>query len=183
MSKNFPNKAKVIRYKSRGRKVFETIILLLGASFLLLIMTLGIMLHRSLLVQSKLTRIVNLIEKYSGDVDAAKKTEEIMSKVERQTSLPNNELPYIAEIKDVSQLFSMKAFESALNGDFCLVYPDNKKIFIYRPSDDALVGQFDFDPENLSKLKSKSTVSPTPTPNAYPQVLVSTSSATLTPKN
>lgn len=174
---------RVLSYKTVGRKTYETASMLLLTAFLLFIVTLGVTLHRALLAQSTMTRYVGLIEKYNGDINAAKKALDIMSLVENHTrNLPKDELPLVAEIKDISKLFTIEVFQSALDGDMVLVYTKSKKIFIYRPDTDYLVTEDDFDASVLNNLsKKESTITPTPTPTMSdaPRVLLSTDSAKL----
>lgn len=172
---------KILSYKTIGRKTYETASMLLMTAFLLFIVTLGVMLHRALLNQNSMTRYVGLIEKYNGDINAAKKALEIMNLVENQTkNLPKDELPLVAEIKDISKLFTFDVFQSALNGDMALIYTKSKKIFIYRPDIDYLVTEGDFDSTMLEKLtKPEPTPTPTPKIKSGPRVLISTDSAKL----
>ncbi len=65
---------------------------------------------------------------------ARKKTDEMIAIVDEQIKLPTNEEPILATVSDRSELDSQDFFTDAQNGDKILMYPNNKKAYLYRPS-------------------------------------------------
>lgn len=66
--------------------------------------------------------------------ESQKKTQEILGIVDKQIKLPTDEEPILATVSDRNQLQNQDFFKDAQNGDKILIYPNNKKAYLYRPS-------------------------------------------------
>lgn len=66
--------------------------------------------------------------------EAKKKTQEILGIVDKQIKLPTDEEPIMATVSDRNELQDQDFFKDAQNGDKILMYPQNKKAYLYRPS-------------------------------------------------
>lgn len=71
----------------------------------------------------------------SGKALADKVTKE----VGKLYSLPTNESPTVATIKDVDQLRDQVFFKNAQNGDRLLVYPQNEFAILYREKENRII--------------------------------------------
>jgi hypothetical protein len=56
-------------------------------------------------------------------------------------SIPKNEIPSVATIKDLDSLSDQAFFEGAVEGDRLMIYTVNKRAFLYRPSTGKVVRQ------------------------------------------
>lgn len=65
--------------------------------------------------------------------------DKIIKKIGKLISLPGDESPEIAVVKDKEALSDNPFFEPAENGDYLIVYSEAKQAIIYRPSEDRLV--------------------------------------------
>lgn len=66
--------------------------------------------------------------------EAKKKTQAILGIVDKQIKLPKDEEPIMATVSDKNQLQDQDFFQDAQNGDKILMYTNNKKAYLYRPS-------------------------------------------------
>lgn len=64
---------------------------------------------------------------------------EITEKAGRLISLPKDEQPTLATVNDTEKLQGQPFFSEAQDGDKLLIYPEAKKAFIYRPSENIIV--------------------------------------------
>jgi hypothetical protein len=74
-----------------------------------------------------------------------KKRETEVAVVKSQVSLPTNEQPIFATVSNAKSLPSNDFFKNALNDDRILMYPKNKKVFLYRPSTKQVIAQAPLD--------------------------------------
>jgi hypothetical protein len=75
------------------------------------------------------------------DADAAAKTKskEIVAQVGEIFMLPTDEEPTVAKIQDLSKLKGQEFFVAAKDGDYVLIYANEKVAFLYRESEGKLV--------------------------------------------
>ena len=74
-----------------------------------------------------------------NDAAAIKEANSIKDMVGQFIQLPTNEEPILATVTDVEKLKSQKFFANAENGDKVLIYSQNKKAILYRPSTHKVV--------------------------------------------
>lgn len=67
------------------------------------------------------------------DVDA------LVKEVGKLIALPQDEKPTVATVTDVAKVKDQQFFKNALNGDKVLIYTNNKKAILYRPSEKKIV--------------------------------------------
>lgn len=154
-------KPRKIAYKSYYVQSFEIALMVLGATFLLMMASMGVILLRSTQEQESMETYISLLEKYKGDASIARETMTIIQMLSAQTTVPEGELPLIAVLTDKSQLLDIPLFELAENGDRIVFYVNAQKAYVYRPSIELMIAQGAFDSELLSKLTAK----PTPPPS------------------
>ena len=65
----------------------------------------------------------------------------IIASAAKQIALPTNEQPILATVSDRDKLQNQDFFKQAQNGDKILLFPKNKKAFLYRPSLDQVLAQ------------------------------------------
>lgn len=65
--------------------------------------------------------------------------ENVIAKVQKLTPLPTNENPAIAKVTDISKLKNQPFFQNAKNGDFVLLYSQNKRVILYDPNANKIV--------------------------------------------
>lgn len=65
---------------------------------------------------------------------AAKQQKDMLQTAAKQIELPTNEQPIIATITSKELLSNQDFFRDALDGDKILMFPVNKKAYLYRPS-------------------------------------------------
>ncbi len=70
---------------------------------------------------------------------AKEERDDLLRRVGAHIVLPTNEIPTLATVSDPSQLKQYPFFESAAVGDKVLIYSQNKKAILYRPSEDKIV--------------------------------------------
>jgi len=63
----------------------------------------------------------------------------VVGKIGKLVILPGNETPALAEVTDKTKLDTNSILKEAENGDQVLIYTQNAKIIIYRPSDNKIV--------------------------------------------
>ena len=63
----------------------------------------------------------------------------ITEKVGKLYSLPSDEEPTVAEVKDKTKLAEQEFFKKAENGDFILIFTKAKLAFLYREKDNLLI--------------------------------------------
>lgn len=116
---------------------------------------------------------------------ATQEIKNIVAQVEKLIMLPKDELPTIATVTDKTKLNDQPFFAKVENGDRLLVYKNNKKAYIYRPSINKII---DVGPVNTSELNNNQTPNTilskiSPTPNSLklsPSPKTSTSTPTPT---
>jgi hypothetical protein len=79
---------------------------------------------------------------------AKKEIKDTVAIASDQVTLPKDEEAMLASVSDREQLMHQKFFQKAQNGDQLLMYPKNKKIFLYRPSTKKVIAfsTLSFDP-------------------------------------
>ncbi|MDD4289980.1 MAG: hypothetical protein PHH83_01745 [Patescibacteria group bacterium] len=115
-------KNKKINFKKIIKIIF-IIILIIGLCFI------GIILYKKIKSNSY---ELNLRDKGSAD--------QIIQKTSRLMELPEDEIPQVANVLDKEKLKNYPFFESAENGDNLLIYAKSKKVILYRPSTDKIIG-------------------------------------------
>ena len=69
-----------------------------------------------------------------------KQVQEIVTQIEKVTPVKKDEKPVITEIVDVENLKKTNAFyKDAQNGDKLIVFAQDKKVIIYRPSTNQVI--------------------------------------------
>lgn len=96
---------------------------------------------------------------------AVKKKQEMIATVKKQVQLPTNEDPVMATVSDRSSLPKEDFFSEAQNGDKILMYPKNKKIFLYRPSTQQVLAQAPLDYKVGQPASGSATVDAEEQPN------------------
>lgn len=70
---------------------------------------------------------------------AKEERDDLLRRVGAHIVLPTDEAPTLATVSDPSQLKQYPFFENAITGDKVLIYSQNKKAILYRPSEDKIV--------------------------------------------
>lgn len=84
--------------------------------------------------------------KAERDYNELVKTREAeLAAAKAQVSLPTNEQPVFATVSNAKSLPNNDFFKEALNDDRILMYPKNKKVFLYRPSTKQVIAQAPLD--------------------------------------
>ena len=94
---------------------------------------------------------------------AAAEVSDLVTKVGKLYELPTNESPTIATVSDKNKLLDQPFFARAQNGDKVLIYTNNKKAILYRPSINKII---EVAPINLSENLQNSPVTPQASPSA-----------------
>lgn len=81
------------------------------------------------------------------------KKQELIDTIEQQVNLPKDEQPLFATITNEEQLKKQDFFHAARNGDKILMYPKNKKAFLYRPSTKQVIATTSLTPKNAADHK------------------------------
>lgn len=81
------------------------------------------------------------VKKLSSNSQKAAQDESqaLISKIGKLTVLPKDETPTVATVTDIAKLKDQPFFDSAVNGDRVLIYTQNKKAFLYRPSTNKII--------------------------------------------
>jgi hypothetical protein len=66
---------------------------------------------------------------------------ELIDVVQKQVELPTDEEPILASVSNPDKLKNQNFFTDAHIGDILLMYPRNKKVFLYRPSIQQVLAQ------------------------------------------
>jgi hypothetical protein len=69
------------------------------------------------------------------------KNAEMIASIGKEIALPTNEQPILATVSDKTQLQNQDFFKQAQDGDKILLYPKNKKAFLYRPAINHVIAQ------------------------------------------
>lgn len=88
-----------------------------------------------------------------------KQIEKLVEKVSKITSLPDDELPKVVVLTDITQLKSNPFFNNAQVGDMLMVYKNAQKALVYNPENNRIVNM---GPYNAEADKSAQTPSLTP---------------------
>lgn len=105
----------------------------------------------------------NLID---GQQSSEKETEELIKKIGKIYELPKGETPTVATVADPNRLKNQPFFSNAQVGDKVLVYINDRKGILYRPSTNQII--------NISPIdinKQAVTSSPTKSPDEVPQTM------------
>lgn len=79
---------------------------------------------------------------FKRDSDEYKKDYEAMLETtKKQVVLPTDETPVIATVSDQNKLDDQAFFKQAQNGDKIIMYKENKKVFLYRPTEKQVIAQ------------------------------------------
>ena len=106
--------------------------------------------------------------KAEQDYNALVKTrEQELSTAKAQVSLPTNEQPIFATVSNAKSLPNNAFFKDALNDDRILMYPKNKKVYLYRPSTKRVIAEAPLDYQ----------VGATSTESAVPEAVVPSQAA------
>ncbi len=65
--------------------------------------------------------------------------EAIVSKVSKLIVLPSDETPTIVTIANTTDLKNQPFFQNAKPGDQVIMYPSNRRVIIYRPSENRII--------------------------------------------
>lgn len=68
-----------------------------------------------------------------------KEEEEFVASVGQKISLPSDEKPTVASVKDLDKLAGQAFFKDAKEDDKVLIYTNAKKVILYRPSEERVV--------------------------------------------
>ncbi len=72
-------------------------------------------------------------------VTAERDHQTLIGEVGKLLALPENEAPTVATVADPSKLANQPFFAKAQAGDKVLIYTDNKKAILYRPSEKKII--------------------------------------------
>jgi hypothetical protein len=85
------------------------------------------------------------LKKSPADV-SAQQVKDVVEKVSHLIMLPTDETPTLASVSDPAQLKNQPFFDRAEKGDQVLIYSNNKKAVLYRPSTNMVIN---FAPINI----------------------------------
>lgn len=74
-----------------------------------------------------------------GPEDIARDERNFIAEVGRSINLPSDEKPSIVTVSDVEKLANQPFFKNAKQDDKVLIYSNNKKIILYRPSERRVI--------------------------------------------
>ncbi|MGI8419720.1 MAG: hypothetical protein ACR2LN_03685 [Candidatus Levyibacteriota bacterium] len=77
----------------------------------------------------------------SADQEIQQKKAALINSVSKQIKLPTDEDPILATVSDKNQLQNQEFFKQAQDGDKILMYPKNKKAFLYRPASNQVIAE------------------------------------------
>lgn len=99
---------------------------------------------------------------------ATKEVETLVEKVGKLMSLPTDEKPTVATVSDSTKLGGQAFFKSAKNGDRVLIYANEKKAILYRPSENRIidVGSVSIKQQEPGQVAGTTTESASPSPKA-----------------
>lgn len=89
----------------------------------------------------------------------AEELQQVLSAVSKLVELPTNETPTVATVSDKEKLKNQAFFVRAENGDKVVIYTNEKKAILYRPSTNKIV---EIAPVNISSPSAAANASPTP---------------------
>lgn len=112
----------------------------------------------------------NVIQ-FDSEIDA------IVAEVSTLIDLPKDELPTLATVTDLNNISGQDFFKNATLGDKVLIFANNKKAIIYRPSTKKIieVGVVSINQKNLEvieEVEEKESNIPVATTSASPNPLV-----------
>lgn len=116
-------KIKVPKPASRGSRVLIVLVILLAAGCAFLFMQ-----YRS--AQQKID---------SSKSGQSAQTKDVINSVSKIAIVPTDETPTVATVTNVDKLKDQAFFADAKNGDKILLYRNQKKAIIYRPSTNQIV--------------------------------------------
>jgi len=70
---------------------------------------------------------------------AQDQAQQLINQIGKLTDLPKGETPTVATVSDVTKLAGQPFFVAAKNGDRVLIYTQNKKAVLYRPSTNKII--------------------------------------------
>lgn len=73
------------------------------------------------------------------EASAEKEIKSLIAKLGKLMSLPENELPTIATVTDPEKLKNQPFFINSKVGDKVIVYELNKKVILFRPSENKII--------------------------------------------
>lgn len=81
------------------------------------------------------------LEQVKRDPQAAatKETNQLIEEVSKKIALPEDEQPTVATVTDKEKLKDQPFFAKAENNDKLLIYPNAKKVYLYRPSAEKVI--------------------------------------------
>lgn len=103
--------------------------------------------------QSKKSAVGNKAASSGSDMQAEKEIQTIKETIGKFLELPSDEEPVLATVTDIEKVKSQKFFANAQNGDKVLIYSENKKAILYRPSSNKII-----EVAPLSETKQESSV-------------------------
>lgn len=77
--------------------------------------------------------------KNNPDAAAQETTKRLVSQVEKLYQIPKDEQPTVAQVKDKEKLKDQPFFKNAVNGDYILIFTNNKIAIVYREKDNKLI--------------------------------------------
>lgn len=136
----------VVKKKKSGSRVFSLLkflvvsaVLIAGALFL---------------VKTK----PELLGLAKGDAVVRAELKDLVDKVGKLMSLPEDEEPTIATVTDIEKVKDQPFFQKAQNGDKVLIYTNAKKAILFRPSENKII---DVGALNIKDQASTQTPAPT----------------------
>jgi hypothetical protein len=108
----------------------------------------------------------------------------LVNKIGLLIELPSGEVPRVATVSDAAKLKTQSFFKNAQNGDRVLIYSQNKKAIIYRPSTNKIieVGNLNIEADAASNTNQNpsSSTSATVSPGVEKKVTVALYNGTTT---
>ncbi len=77
--------------------------------------------------------------KNNPNLAAQETTQRLVSKVSQLYAVPGDEQPTVAQVQDKEKLKDQSFFSKAENGDYILIYTNNKLALLYREKEDKLI--------------------------------------------
>jgi hypothetical protein len=77
--------------------------------------------------------------KNNPNLAAQETTQRLVGKVSQLYAVPGDEQPTVAQVQDKEKLKDQSFFSKAENGDYILIYTNNKLALLYREKEDKLI--------------------------------------------
>ncbi len=133
-----PSITSEIRFGSVNSGISKRSVIAITVVLAVVIVLLGLLFWRA---QSQLNQAKKTLEQQQNDPAFLKKqeTKELVDKVGMLIILPKDEEPTVATVTDLTKLEGQPFFAKAQVGDKVLIYQQDKKAILYRPSSNQII--------------------------------------------